>query len=818
MIIPIARSFALSAMVCLSARAAEGWVQVSGIYPHLAFFNNEGECGTGAVVPWADRLWVVTYAPHAPKGSSDKLYEITTDLQLIVRPESIGGTPANRMIHRESRQLFIGPHVIDAEGGVRTIPYAQMPGRPTGNARHLIDPAGKIYYATMEEGIYEVDVKSLAVTTLFADDQRQIGWDPSSAPEDAPPLAGLPGYHGKGLYSGQGRLVYANNGEAGARAKADPTTPSGVLASWTGGDAEWSVVKRNQFTEVTGPGGIEGAANPATDPLWAMGWDHRSLILMLLDGGKWHRFRLPKGSHSYDGAHGWNTEWPRIREIGEGVPMLATMHGTFWSFPRTFSAANSAGISPRSNYLKVIGDFAMWNGRLVLGCDDTARSEFLNKRRAKGEIAAPQSQSNLWFVAPDQLDSLGPAIGRGAVWMEESVAANQPSDPYLLSGYARKGLHLSHSAPLRPVITLEVDLKGDGRWTKLREVPIEGGSQWVDLSAEKGEWIRLTSSTPLERGTAVFHHSMADPRGNAPDARFNGLAGAGETAVTGGRFRARAGDKRTLAFAAMGPGGEDIGCYELDASLQLRPTTEDGLHEHTKTHTKIPAGVLGVDAASVIFTDDSGKRWRLPKGDAAFDQPGPLGDSRVCREVATERDVFHAHGSFYELPAENAGGFIKVRPVCTHNLRIHDFCSYRGLLVMSGVSNTAAAGPHIIRSSDGKAALWVGAVDDLWAMGKPRGKGGPWADAQVEATIPSDPYLATGYDRKWLTISNAGDETLDVRVEADFTGTGAWRRVVVLEVPPGGSVEHRFPPEFGAYWFRLIPATDGVATAVFHYD
>jgi hypothetical protein len=67
--------------------------QISGIYPSLAMFNNEGECGTGAVVPFADRLWVVTYAPHMPKGSSDKLYEITPDLQQIVRPESIGGTP-----------------------------------------------------------------------------------------------------------------------------------------------------------------------------------------------------------------------------------------------------------------------------------------------------------------------------------------------------------------------------------------------------------------------------------------------------------------------------------------------------------------------------------------------------------------------------------------------------------------------------------------------------------------------------------------------------------------------------------------------------
>ena len=71
---------------------------ISGIYPSLAMFNNEGECGTGAVVPWADRLWVITYGPHLPFGSSDKLYEITPELTQIVRLESVGGTPANRMI------------------------------------------------------------------------------------------------------------------------------------------------------------------------------------------------------------------------------------------------------------------------------------------------------------------------------------------------------------------------------------------------------------------------------------------------------------------------------------------------------------------------------------------------------------------------------------------------------------------------------------------------------------------------------------------------------------------------------------------------
>src|SRR5512138_875225 len=90
---------------CVSGYGAKP-VSVSGIYPHLAMFNDESECGTGAVVPWAGRLWAISYGPHLPYGSSDKLYEITRGLRQIIRPESVGGTHANRMIHRESRQLI----------------------------------------------------------------------------------------------------------------------------------------------------------------------------------------------------------------------------------------------------------------------------------------------------------------------------------------------------------------------------------------------------------------------------------------------------------------------------------------------------------------------------------------------------------------------------------------------------------------------------------------------------------------------------------------------------------------------------------------
>src|SRR5206468_4059841 len=98
-----------------------------------------------------------------------------------------------------------------------------------------------------------------------------------------------------------------------------------------------------------------GNKDPATDPIWTIGWDHRSLILMVRDAktvggalrpdGPWHAYRLPKASHSYDGAHGWNTEWPRIRDIGES-DLLMTMHGAFWHFPKNFDATHSSGITP----------------------------------------------------------------------------------------------------------------------------------------------------------------------------------------------------------------------------------------------------------------------------------------------------------------------------------------------------------------------------------------------------------------------------------------------------------------------------------------
>ncbi|MBN1853248.1 MAG: hypothetical protein JW829_11010 [Pirellulales bacterium] len=804
--------------------AADGPVQISGIYPHLAYWNPDRECGTGAVVPWAGKLWVITYAPHSPKGSADKLYSITPDLRIEPFEGSVGGTPANRMIHRETNQLIIGPYVIDAKGCIRVIPPEAMYGRLTGSARHLFQPEKKAYYATMEEGLYEVDLETLQVTELYRDTQKQI---PAVLPNDTGskgPLANLPGCHGKGLYSGQGRLIYANNGESSREARQYPDVLSGCLAEWDGTSRTWKVIRRNQFTDVRGPGGLYGNSNHETDPVWAIGWDRRSLLLMLLDNGAWSTYRFPKASHTYDGAHGWNTEWPRIHDIGEN-DFIMNMHGMFWRFPKTFSRTNSAGLLPRSTYLKVIGDYCRWGDRLVFGCDDTAQSEFLNTRRAKGKIAAPgKSHSNLWFTSPSIVDSLGVPLGRGAVWIDEAVLKDTPSDPYLFSGFERRGVWMKHSANEAVTFSFEVDVQGNGEWQLFRQyVVVPGDGIWAMFDpGDLGVWLRVSVDHDCRQATVQFHYVNSDPRTIQPDTIFGGMATTQAASLSGGLLHVRGGGRETLGFAAsrvIDGRVSEPQFYELDGKMQLKLVDDSDSLQQTLADVAIPTDILIVDTASVLYIDDDGNRWRLPKGDCAFDRDGILGPERIAREVVTERDLFNCHGTFYELPARNAGGFAKIRPICSHQRRIKDFCSYRGLLILSGVdANAPMDNEHIIHSDDGKVALWAGAVDDLWKFGKPVGTGGPWKDTFVQANRPSDPYLMTGYDQKILHLATAFPSPMTVHAEVDITGSGHWLRYRSFTISADRPICYEFPRAFQAYWIRLISAKDAVVTGWLEYQ
>jgi hypothetical protein len=765
----------------------------SGVYPHLAVTNGgASEAGIGAVIPWAGKLWFLTYPAHLFKGSNDKLYEVDTALNMVARPESVGGTHANRMIHRESDQLIIGPYFIDAKGNVRAVSPAVMPGRLTAVARHLTDPANKVYFATMEQGFYEVDVRSLEVKDLHKD--RNVGGKNM-----------LPGVHGKGCYTGQGRLIYSNNGDGGVLAEWDGTKDLGSLGAWT-------IIDRNKYTDITGPGGVYGAPDDAA-PVWAIGWDAKSVLLNVRDGGKWTRFRLPKASYTQDADHGWYTEWPRIREVSGGHVLL-NKHNMFYDFPKTFRVA-AATLRPISTFLKMVVDYTDWDGHLVMVNNDASR---------QGNPILGCPESNAWFGRWEDLRSFGKPAGWGGPWVKDSVKADEPSEPFLLAGFERRVAHLAHDpgAPGPVVFTLETDAKGDGNWATLASVtvPASGYAYYVIPPEAGGEWIRVRTDRDVKSATAYFHYSAggqpADP------AMFRSLAAADQTARRSeGILRPAGGEAMPLEFAAMvvddsGKAAE-TGYYVMGADLKLR-RTDDTAAEKTLREKWAPKQNIAVDAASVIFENKKGNRYRLPRGPATLSGPSAAGWPRSVREIVTERNMLNACGTIYELPREDSGGILKIRPITTHNRRIFDFVSWRGLLVLAGNLAGAAADGHYVASDDGKAGLWLGNVEDLWKLGPPRGEGGPWRDSAVTAGEPSDPYLMTGYDRKAVQFSHNRPGDAKFTIEVDFLADGTWHTYDTIAVPAGKTITHTFPAGFAAHWVRVKADADCKATAWFVYD
>jgi len=223
-------------------------LQVGGVFPRLAVSTPDvpgSESGIGALMPWADRLWMVTYVAHI-KGEGTGLFEITPDFRLIKRPESVVGTFANRMIHVPSKQCIIGPHFIDLKRNVRTC-NAIKSHRLTATMTHLEDPKKKVYFLTMEGLLFEVDVQSLEARRV-ADVKKELG------------IRGK--CHFKGGFTGAGRVVVANNSydEQDVLGKGH----DGRLAEWDG--KKWTILARTAFCEVMGN----------RNTIFATGWDPTS--------------------------------------------------------------------------------------------------------------------------------------------------------------------------------------------------------------------------------------------------------------------------------------------------------------------------------------------------------------------------------------------------------------------------------------------------------------------------------------------------------------------------------------------------------------
>lgn len=454
---------------------------VSGVVPSLTQIADFGpprsEIGVGGLVPWCGKLYVLNYVSHRKHtGTGTSLRVIDENLKMEVVPETKGvdGTYANRMIHHKSNHLIIGPHVIDRNHNIRTVPELTEI-RLCGTALHLTDPENLVYMLGMEGELFELNVHTLECK-LVADLQKLLSTE------------GEGRVHFKDCYSYYGKLIVCSNDYFEADFKGE--REQGRLAEWDG-KGEWKILEKKPFVCIHG-------RTYFTDTIFATGWDRASAILKVWTNNDktWRTYRLPKASHTFD--HKWQTEWPRIREV-EHERFLMDHHGMFYELSPWAYEGHVWGIRPISTHLWVIPDFCSYRGMLVLGSDNAT---------SESNLLCAEPQSGLWFGKTDDLWQFGKPKGWGGPWWETKVNANEPSDPYLMTGFDQKCIHLTHKSDKAVSFELQVDFLGNGKWASYAtlNVAADGYAHHEFPSGFSAHWIRVVPKASCI-ATAQLHYT-----------------------------------------------------------------------------------------------------------------------------------------------------------------------------------------------------------------------------------------------------------------------------------------------------------------------
>jgi hypothetical protein len=443
---------------------------VSGVFPHLTVKADmapaRSETGIGALMPWAGKLWMVSYVAHTARtGSGTGLFSIDDDMRIEKHEQSVVGTYANRMMHGPTHQLLIGPHVIDTSGNVSTI-QGLVEHRLAATMIHTTEPERKALYLTMEGLLLEADLETQEVTTLFdLLDELDVASDAYS--------------HFKAGYAIDNKIFVTNN----TYHDRDFSTEQqdGRLAMYDG--SAWRIIERNPYVEVNGRGNMGKA-------VFATGWDRASAKLKVLVDEEWTTYRLPKASHTFD--HMFTTEWPRIREV-ETERFLMDAHYMFYELTPLVYEGKVWGVRPISTHLRMIPDFCSWRGMLVLSGNQVTPLFDEN-------LLAGEPQSNLWFGKTDDLWGFGKPAGWGGPWWRDQARAGEPSEPYLMTGFDKKGVHFRHAADRTVRFDVEIDFVGTQEWAPYGSFDVDAGG-YVHHEFPSGfsaHWVRVTSSHDCE--------------------------------------------------------------------------------------------------------------------------------------------------------------------------------------------------------------------------------------------------------------------------------------------------------------------------------
>lgn len=106
-----------------------------------------------------------------------------------------------------------------------------------------------------------------------------------------------------------------------------------------------------------------------------------------------------------------------------------------------------------------------------------------------------QPQSGLWFGNIDDLWSMGKPAGWGGPWWDTPVKAGTVSDPFLMTGFDKKVVHLAHDSDRIINFKIEVDFLGNGSWKVYHTIPVSSSAGYKHHEFEDGfsaHWVRLS--------------------------------------------------------------------------------------------------------------------------------------------------------------------------------------------------------------------------------------------------------------------------------------------------------------------------------------
>ena len=116
-----------------------------------------------------------------------------------------------------------------------------------------------------------------------------------------------------------------------------------------------------------------------------------------------------------------------------------------------------------------------------------------------------QPQAGLWFGKTDDLWGFGKPQGWGGPWWNERVREGEPSDPFLMTGFDKKVLHLTHESDRPVAFHVEVCFLGNQTWKPYDTISVgpKGYEHHEFPDGFSAHWVRVTSDADCN-ATAYF--------------------------------------------------------------------------------------------------------------------------------------------------------------------------------------------------------------------------------------------------------------------------------------------------------------------------